>query len=76
MHKTYIGQKKKRKKNASPGCDTPAGVSQPVLAPYQTSISYTNLQYTDQRNVLVLAASADLDNWTILRTLLHDDTGL
>eukprot|EP01049_Picozoa_sp_SAG25_P010798 SAG25_NODE_1222_length_3569_cov_3.378963_4_plen_398_part_00 len=35
-----------------------------------------NLQYTDQRNVLVLAASADLDNLTILRTLLHDDTGL
>ena len=33
-------------------------------------------RYTDQRNVLVLCASADLDNWVVLERLLEDDTGL
>ncbi|EGD76117.1 hypothetical protein PTSG_00825 [Salpingoeca rosetta] len=35
----------------------------------------TNVKYTDQRNVLVLSASEDLFNWTVVTTLLQDDTG-
>ena len=31
--------------------------------------------YTDQRNVLVLCVSVDLNEWTIVKTLLADDTG-
>jgi hypothetical protein len=36
----------------------------------------TDVKYADQRNVLVLCASSDLDNWAVLETLLQDDTGL
>jgi hypothetical protein len=33
-------------------------------------------RYADQRNVLTLCYSEDLFNWTIVGTLLRDDTGL
>ncbi len=36
----------------------------------------TDAAYTDQRNVLTLCYSRDLFNWTIVGTLLRDDTGL
>ena len=48
----------------------------------ETGLYYTlsnvndNLQYTDQRNILVLCVSVDLDTWTTVLTLLVDDTGL
>ena len=35
-----------------------------------------NLRYTDQRNILVLCVSVDLNHWGVLKTLLVDDTGL
>lgn len=43
---------------------------------FTLSNNNTDPAYTDQRNVLVLCVSKDLNTWTILRTLLADDTGL
>eukprot|EP01052_Picozoa_sp_SAG31_P018117 SAG31_NODE_1270_length_9065_cov_7.007473_2_plen_373_part_00 len=36
----------------------------------------TDAQFTDQRNVLVLAVSRDTTDWHVLQRLLYDDTGL
>lgn len=33
-------------------------------------------RYGDIRNVLVLAISEDLEHWDVVKTLLHDDTGM
>jgi hypothetical protein len=35
-----------------------------------------NPLYFDQRNILTLCVSTDVENWTIVGTLLYDDTGL
>ena len=43
---------------------------------FTLSNNNTDPAYTDQRNVLVLCVSSDLNTWSILRTLLVDDTGL
>lgn len=43
---------------------------------FTLSNNNTHPVYTDQRNVLVLCVSVDLNVWTIVKTLLEDDTGL
>ena len=63
--------------------DLPGGHTKFVIRRHEPSKLYftlsnnnTDAQYEDQRNVLCLCVSADLITWTIVKTLLEDDTGL